>query len=75
MSEMPIFPKSTLFSQGHGMEYIAKDYHMVLALAWALRLEGKMDQKKFKGNTWMVFDRVPTEWYDIQSDMKKPFWR
>jgi hypothetical protein len=30
------------------MDYIARHYHMDLALAWALRLEGKTDQEKFK---------------------------
>ena len=30
------------------MEYIAKHYSMDLALAWALRLEGKTDREKFK---------------------------
>jgi len=36
-----------LLSQGHDMEYIARHYHMDLALVWALRLEGKTDQAKF----------------------------
>ncbi len=38
----------TLLAQGHDMEYIAAHDHMDLALAWALRLEGKTDQEKFK---------------------------
>jgi len=42
----------TLLSQGHDMEYIARHYHMDLALAWALRLEGKTDQEKFKELGW-----------------------
>jgi transcriptional regulator with XRE-family HTH domain len=37
-----------LVSQGRDMDYIARHYHMDLALAWALRLEGKTDQEKFK---------------------------
>jgi len=37
-----------LIAQGHDMEYIAKHYSMDLALAWALRLEGKTDREKFK---------------------------
>ncbi len=41
-----------LLSQGHDMEYIARHYHMDLALAWALRLEGKTDQEKFKELGW-----------------------
>ena len=32
-----------LLSQGHDMDYIARRYHMDIALAWALRLEGKTD--------------------------------
>ncbi|MDL1983574.1 MAG: hypothetical protein LWX54_05195, partial [Deltaproteobacteria bacterium] len=37
-----------LLSQGHDMDYIARHYHMDIALVWALRLEGKTDQEKFK---------------------------
>ncbi len=29
----------TLLSQGRDMDYIARHYHMDLAMAWALRLE------------------------------------
>jgi len=32
-----------LVSQGRDMDYIAMHYHMDLALAWALRLEGRTD--------------------------------
>ena len=42
----------TLLSQGHDMDYIAKHYNMDLALAWALMLEGKTDQEKFKALGW-----------------------
>jgi len=42
----------TLLSQGHDMEYIAGHYHMDLALVWALRLQGKSDQEKFKALGW-----------------------
>ena len=42
----------TLLSQGHDMEYIAKYYNMELPLVWALRLEGKTDQEKFKELGW-----------------------
>jgi len=38
----------TLLSLVHNMDYIAKHYNMDLPLAWALRLEGKTDQNKFK---------------------------
>jgi len=37
-----------LLSQGHDMEYIARHYHMDLALIWALRLKGKTDQERIK---------------------------
>ena len=43
---------NTLLSQGHDMDYIARHYNMDLALAWALRLEGKTDQEKFKELGW-----------------------
>ena len=39
---------NNLLSQGRDMNYIAGHYQMDLALAWALRLEGKTDQEKFK---------------------------
>jgi len=35
-----------------GMDYIARHYHMDLALIWVLRLEGKTDQGKFKELGW-----------------------
>ena len=41
-----------LLSQGHDMDYIARHCHMDLALIWALRLEGKTDQEKFKELGW-----------------------
>jgi len=41
-----------LLSQGREMDYIARHYHMDLALAWALRLEGKTDREKFKELGW-----------------------
>ena len=43
---------NNLLSQGRDMDYIAGHYHMDLALAWALRLEGKTDQEKFKELGW-----------------------
>jgi len=43
---------NNLVSQGRDMDYIARHYHMDLALAWALRLEGKTDQEKFKELGW-----------------------
>ena len=42
----------TLLSQGRDMEYIGRHYNMDLALAWALRLEGKTDQEKFSELGW-----------------------
>ena len=50
-----------LLSQGHDMDYIARHYHMNLALAWALRLEGKTDQEKFKEHGWGL--RTWDQWY------------
>ncbi len=41
-----------LLSHGRDMEYIAGHYHMDIALVWALRLEGKTDQEKFKKLGW-----------------------
>ena len=41
-----------LLAQGRNMEYIARHYNMDLALVWALRLEGKTDQEKFKEIGW-----------------------
>ncbi|GAG07192.1 unnamed protein product, partial [marine sediment metagenome] len=41
-----------LLSQGHDMDYIARHYNMHLPLVWALRLEGKTDQEKFKELGW-----------------------
>ena len=43
---------NTLLSQDHDMDYIARHYHMDIALVWALRLEGKTDQEKFKELGW-----------------------
>jgi hypothetical protein len=43
---------NNLLSQGRDMTYIAGHYHMELALAWALRLQGKTDQEKFKALEW-----------------------
>ncbi|RLB78099.1 MAG: MerR family transcriptional regulator [Deltaproteobacteria bacterium] len=41
-----------LLAQGRDMEYIARHYNMDLSLVWALRLEGKTDQEKFKELGW-----------------------
>ncbi len=43
---------NNLLCQGRDMDYIATHYHMDLALAWSLRLEGKTDQEKFKELGW-----------------------
>ena len=43
---------NNLLSQGRDMEYIARHYHMDLAMAWALRLEGRTDRVKFKQLGW-----------------------
>jgi plasmid maintenance system antidote protein VapI len=42
----------TLLTQGHDMEYIAAHHQMDLALTWAIRLQGKTDQEKFKELGW-----------------------
>jgi hypothetical protein len=41
-----------LLTQGHDMEYIARHFQMDLPLAWALKLQGKTDQEKFKELGW-----------------------
>ncbi len=41
-----------MLAQGRDMEYIARHYNMDLPLVWALRLEGKTDQEKFKELGW-----------------------
>ena len=41
-----------LLTQGHNMEYIAAHYQMDLAITWAIRLQGKTDQEKFKELGW-----------------------
>ena len=43
---------NNLLSQGRDMDYIARHFHMDIALAWALRLSGKTDQEKFKALNW-----------------------
>jgi len=60
----------TLLSEGHDMEYIASHYHMDLALAWSLRLEGKTDQEKFKELGWglRTWDHPP---YYIKKEKAK----
>ena len=41
-----------LLSQGRDMDYIARHYHMDLAMALSLLLEGKTDREKFKELGW-----------------------
>ncbi len=43
---------NNLLTQGREMDYIARHYHMDLALAWSLHLEGKTDREKFKELGW-----------------------
>ncbi len=43
---------NNLLSQGRDMEYIARHYHMDMALAWALRLEEKTDKERFRELGW-----------------------
>ena len=56
---------NSLVSHGRDMDYIARHYHMDLALAWALRLEGKPDQEKFKELGW----GLPREIRESDSEM------
>jgi len=43
---------NNLLTQGRDMEYISAHFQMDLALAWAIRLQGKTDQEKFKALDW-----------------------
>ena len=43
---------SNLLTQGRHMDYIARHYHMDLAMAWALSLDGRIDREKFKELSW-----------------------
>ena len=52
---------NNLLTQGRDMDYIARHYHMDLALAWALRLEGKTDQERFRSLGWGL--RTWDLWY------------
>ncbi len=57
---------NNLLTQGREMDYIARHYHMDLALAWALHLEGKTDQEKFKELGWGL--RAWDQWYFNECD-------
>ena len=48
------------------MDYIARHYHMDLVLVWALRLEEKTDQEKFKKPGWDL--RTWDQWYFNECD-------
>ena len=56
---------NNLLSQDHDMNYKARHYNMDLPLVWALRLEGKTDQEKFKETTRMAF--LNADWRDFES--------
>ncbi len=58
----------TLLSQGRYMDYIARHYHMDVALTWALRLEGKTDQERFKSLGWGL--RAWDLWYFNDIDQR-----
>jgi transcriptional regulator with XRE-family HTH domain len=51
----------TLLAQGREMEYIAAHYQMDLALTWAIKLQRKTDQEKFKALGWGL--RTWDQWY------------
>jgi transcriptional regulator with XRE-family HTH domain len=57
---------NNLLSQGRDMDYIARHFHMDLALVWALRLSGKTDQEKFKELGWGL--RTWDQWYFNECD-------
>jgi DNA-binding XRE family transcriptional regulator len=57
---------NNLLDKGHSMEYIAAHLQMDLALAWALRLQGKTDQEKFKDLGWGL--RTWDQWYFNECD-------
>jgi DNA-binding XRE family transcriptional regulator len=57
---------NNLLSQGRAMDYIARHYNMDLALAWALRLEGKTDQEKFNELGWGL--RTWNQWNFTECD-------
>ena len=59
---------NNLLIQGHDMEYIARHYNMDLALAWALRLEGKTDQERFKALGWGL--RTWDQWNFNECDIR-----
>jgi len=57
---------NNLLAQGHTMEYIAAHYQMDLALTWAIRLQGKTDQEKFKELGWGL--RTWDQWHFNECD-------
>ena len=64
---------NNLLSQGHDMDYIARHYNMdpPPPLAWALRLEGKTDQEKFRELGWGI--RTWDQW-NFVSRSHAPAW-
>ena len=58
----------TLLTQGRKMDYIAKHYHMDLVLAWALHLQEKTDQDKFKELGWGL--RTWDQWNFNECDQR-----
>ncbi len=50
------------------MDYIARHYHMDVALTWALRLEGKSDRERFKTLGWGL--RAWDLWYFNNIDQR-----
>ncbi len=52
---------NNLLTQGRDMDYIARHYHMDVALTWALRLEGKSDVERFESLGWGL--RTWDPWY------------
>jgi len=50
------------------MDYIARHYHMDLALSWVLRLEGKSDVERLKSLGWGL--RTWYYWYFNEADQR-----
>ncbi len=59
---------SNLLTQGRDLGYIARHYHMDLALVWSIALEGKSDQDRFESLNWGL--RTCDHWYFNDLDQR-----
>ncbi len=57
-----------LLEEGRDMDFIADLHHMDLALAWALRLDDKTDQERFKELGWGL--RTWDDWRFTECDVR-----